>query len=356
MLNVDGDFQQRYQQAEQAYAAGQYTDAHAIAFQLLAELTDAPGDAATQAAVDGWRAFVALLLGNIELYGLSQPQAATEHYQLVLSSNPHETLADLARQGLEWSQSARNEQHEQYKKQPEPELQVVEPEPAASALESRQPLSELLRDPFLQGSSAPSPAHEKRDHTGASSSKQRPTAMPWLEDLAGAANDDQQGGLNNDRPSEPQPEAVDESNLDTLDAPEAAATADGEPEPKPSLPESGQSSEPEATPTEAAAPDAETQKPVRQAEPAAALESTTTPDLEPEQAIEQDESPNPDPEPEVELEDPMDVLRDSWLRVTVKLAESTTGEEKTTTKKGDGIPSPSLLQRLRTLLKRSDGR
>ena len=67
---MDGDFQQHYQAAEQAYGEGNYLEAKRIAAGLLAQLSDSSQDPDVQAAVLGWRAFVALLLGHIELYGL----------------------------------------------------------------------------------------------------------------------------------------------------------------------------------------------------------------------------------------------------------------------------------------------
>ena len=85
---MDGEFQQRYQDAEQAFAEARHADAHAIATDLLTELDAAPKDAETQAAVIGWRAFVALLLRNIDLYGLGQPQTAAQYFQLVLDISP----------------------------------------------------------------------------------------------------------------------------------------------------------------------------------------------------------------------------------------------------------------------------
>ena len=61
---MDGDFQQQYQDAERAYGEGDYTAAHRLASGLLEQLVDQPQDPEAQAAVLGWRAFVALLLWN----------------------------------------------------------------------------------------------------------------------------------------------------------------------------------------------------------------------------------------------------------------------------------------------------
>ena len=70
---MDGDFQQQYQDAERAYGEGDYAEAHRLASGLLEQLVDQPQDQEAQAAVLGWRAFVALLLGHIELYGRDNP-------------------------------------------------------------------------------------------------------------------------------------------------------------------------------------------------------------------------------------------------------------------------------------------
>ena len=70
---MDGDFQQQYQDAERAYGEGDYAEAHRLASGLLEQLVDQPQDPEAQAAVLGWRAFVALLLGHIELYGRDNP-------------------------------------------------------------------------------------------------------------------------------------------------------------------------------------------------------------------------------------------------------------------------------------------
>ncbi|WP_186498461.1 hypothetical protein [Synechococcus sp. A15-24] len=70
---MDGDFQQHYQDAERAYSEGDYAEAHRLASGLLEQLVDQPQDPEAQAAVLGWRAFVALLLGHIELYGRENP-------------------------------------------------------------------------------------------------------------------------------------------------------------------------------------------------------------------------------------------------------------------------------------------
>jgi hypothetical protein len=142
---VDGDFQQQYQDAERAYSEGDYTEAQRLASNLLDQLVDQPQDLDAQAAVLGWRAFVALLLGHIELYGHDNPSQAAGYYEQVLASQPQDTLAELAQQGLERSRQSNTA--------------------PAQPIRSRQPLPEMLRDPFLTDQQAGSKA----------------TAMPWLE-------------------------------------------------------------------------------------------------------------------------------------------------------------------------------
>ena len=72
----------------------------------------------------GWQAFVTLLLGHIELHGRQRPDQAAEYYQLTLDCQPQDTLADLARQGLQRS--------------------LVEPEAVQAGS-----LPSMLQDPFL---------------------------------------------------------------------------------------------------------------------------------------------------------------------------------------------------------------
>ena len=144
---MDGDFQQTYQAAERAYGGGDYETAHHLASELLKqlELADPADDDQVRDAVLGWRAFVTLLLGHIELHGLRRPDLAAGYYQLTLDCNPQDTLADLAKQGLERS--------------------LVEP--------SAESLPSMLQDPFLN--TAP-PA--------STSGTSQSTAMPWLTEMS----------------------------------------------------------------------------------------------------------------------------------------------------------------------------
>ena len=144
---MDGDFQQTYQAAERAYGGGDYETAHHLASELLKqlELADPADDDQVRDAVLGWRAFVALLLGHIELHGLRRPDLAAGYYQLTLDCKPQDTLADLAKQGLQRS--------------------LVEP--------SAESLPSMLQDPFLN-TAAPA----------STSGTSQSTAMPWLTEIS----------------------------------------------------------------------------------------------------------------------------------------------------------------------------
>ena len=98
---MDGEVQQQYLAAEQAYGEGDFETAEAIASGLLSRLDAVASNGAEQEACLAWRAFVALLLGHIYFHGLHQPETAETHYQLVLASQPPDTLRDLAQQGVE---------------------------------------------------------------------------------------------------------------------------------------------------------------------------------------------------------------------------------------------------------------
>ena len=144
---MDGDFQQTYQAAERAYGGGDYETAHHLASELLKqlELADPAEDDQVRDAVLGWRAFVALLLGHIELHGLRRPDLAAGYYQLTLDCKPQDTLADLAKQGLQRS--------------------LVEP--------SAESLPSMLQDPFLN-TAAPA----------STSGTSQSTATQWLDEIS----------------------------------------------------------------------------------------------------------------------------------------------------------------------------
>jgi hypothetical protein len=143
---LNGDFQQTYQAAERAYGGGDYETAHHLASGLLKQLDaeERADDDQVRNAVLGWRAFVALLLGHIELHGRKRPDQAANYYQLALDCQPQDTLADLARQGLQRS--------------------LVEPEAVQA-----ESLPSMLQDPFLNNAApATTPGLSQT------------TAMPWL--------------------------------------------------------------------------------------------------------------------------------------------------------------------------------
>ena len=143
---MNADFQQTYQAAERAYGGGDYKTAHHLASGLLKQLDveERADDDQVHDAVLGWRAFVALLLGHIELHGRERPDQAANYYQLALDCQPQDTLADLARQGLQRS--------------------LVEPEAVQA-----ESLPSMLQDPFLNNAApATTPGLSQT------------TAMPWL--------------------------------------------------------------------------------------------------------------------------------------------------------------------------------
>ena len=195
---MDGDFQQRYQEAEQAYGEGRYPDANRLATTLLQQLDAIPDAPDTRAAKLGWRAVVGLLLGHIALYGQNEPGQAKGFYQLVLNSDPQETLAELASQGLERCQ---------------PQQPVEEQ------------LPDLLQDPFITPSTSAQTVQQPT----------RPTAMPWLDAPSPEeppASDDRQNLAplqpEPDREPEPEPEPS-PTPTSTQEAPpvrESAATAE----------------------------------------------------------------------------------------------------------------------------------
>ena len=292
---MDGDFQQQYQNAERAYGLGDYAESHRLASGLLEQLVDQPQDPEAQAAVLGWRAFVALLLGHIELYGHNNPSQAAVFYKQVLVSQPQETLAELARQGLE-----RSLQSSSVTSQPEPHSEQ-EPTPAdASAGEpsqpktAQQPLPEMLRDPFLKdqpvASGAPNSlitkatGRSKATAATKSTATARATAMPWLESTT------------------PEP------------------TPPPEPTPQPS---------PEPTPA-----------PTPEPTPEPTLAPTEIPILDVELV------PESTPEPVIAEDDPLKVLAGSLLRVKINLPDTTDGEVQ------QRPPRSSWIQQLRALVGR----
>ena len=97
---MDADFQEQYVAAEQAYSASEFDKADDLARPLLGQLEPLPASGAERDATLAWRAFVALLLGHIHLYGKDDASQSAEFYRLVLASEPPDTLRKLAQQGL----------------------------------------------------------------------------------------------------------------------------------------------------------------------------------------------------------------------------------------------------------------
>ena len=177
---MDEDFQQRYQAAERAYGAGQYDEAHEIATALLEQLSGTAKDPEEEKALLGWRAFVALLLGHIELYGLEQPSQASAFFQTVLDSQPHETLRELAKRGLKRA------------------AEMAETAPA-----------DILRDPFLP--EQPVNGQEQTASTHQSS------AMPWLDQMTEASPEPTPAASAPEPVIEPDPGESDPSDPDPMD-------------------------------------------------------------------------------------------------------------------------------------------
>ena len=219
---VDGDFQQHYQAAERAYGAGKYDEAHRIATMLLDQLGATPDDSEERAAVLGWRAFVALLLGHIELYGLDHPSQASRFYQTVLDSQPHDTLGELAQQGLTRASAMAEAKTE-------PVASPSTPEPEATApLNTGTTTPEILRDPFLPDQPVSSQGQ------GPTPSQPQTVAMPWLDQI-----------VNSSPEPAPQPSPTPEPEPEPLTQLKSEAETKPSPEPEP---------EPEPSPTPAPAP------------------------------------------------------------------------------------------------------
>ena len=167
---MDADFQDQYVAAEQAYSASEFDKADALARPLLGQLEPLPASGAERDATLAWRAFVALLLGHIHLYGKDDVSQSTEFYRLVLASEPPDTLRELAQQGL----------NEALERSPVVDVAVSAPvaEELASVpfhVASSQPAgNDLIRDPFLNATES----HAAADNPEAETIK---TAMPWLK-------------------------------------------------------------------------------------------------------------------------------------------------------------------------------
>ena len=173
---MDADFQEQYVAAEQAYSASEFDKADDLARPLLGQLEPLPASGAERDATLAWRAFVALLLGHIHLYGKDDASQSAEFYRLVLASEPPDTLRELAQQGL--SEALERS----------PVIDVAVSAPAAEELASipfgkvtSEPASsDLIRDPFLNATSTRT-AKAKRTAADNPATETIETAMPWLE-------------------------------------------------------------------------------------------------------------------------------------------------------------------------------
>ena len=216
---MDADFQEQYIAAEQAYSASEFDKADDLARPLLGQLEPLPPSGAERDATLAWRAFVALLLGHIHLYGKDDGIQSAEFYRLVLASEPPDTLRELAQQGL-------GEALER-----SPVIDVAVSAPAAEELASMpfgkvtsEPASsDLIRDPFLNPTSTRS-ASDKRTTADKPAAETIETAMPWLK--AGMDQpkvSQQQKGLQQPRELNSSQEQT-EDPLNLEHAPEQAST------------------------------------------------------------------------------------------------------------------------------------
>ena len=210
---MDADFQEQYVAAEQAYSASEFDKADDLARPLLGQLEPLPPSGAERDATLAWRAFVALLLGHIHLYGKDDGSQSAEFYRLVLASEPPDTLRELAQQGL--SEALERS----------PVIDVAVSAPAAEELASipfgdvtSEPASDdLIRDPFLNASSTRTAA-DKRSPMKRPAAETIETAMPWLK----AEWDEPKGSQQPRNLDSSQDLAEDPANLEQ--APEQAST------------------------------------------------------------------------------------------------------------------------------------
>ena len=201
---MDEDFQQRYQAAERAYGAGQYDEAHRIATALLDQLSGTAKDPEEEKALLGWRAFVALLLGHIELYGLEHPSQASAYFQTVLDSQPHDTLRELAQQGLKRAA----EMTAPKTSTPINKPSINEPPSLTPETPTTAP-ADILRDPFLP--------KQPVNSQGQTASTNQSSAMPWLDQMTEASPEPTPAASAPEPVIEPDPGESDPSDPDPMD-------------------------------------------------------------------------------------------------------------------------------------------
>ena len=204
---MDGDFQTHYLTAEQAYGAGDFRTAQSITVDLLSQLDGMAETNTDQDALLAWRAFVALLAGNIHLYGLNEPDQACGFYELVLASNPQDTLKDLAEQGLERIQERQGDATE-----------VVAPAPAPTSPAA----SSLIQDPFLAQPSAGG----FTGGLGSQNDASQASATPWLDGPVATAP----VAIDEEMAKEEAMDAVAEDVADAKPSPTIELQADPEPD------------------------------------------------------------------------------------------------------------------------------
>ncbi|MFL0731326.1 MAG: hypothetical protein AB8B35_05820, partial [Prochlorococcus sp.] len=147
---VDGDFQQQYLAAEKAYGTGNFEAAQSICESLLRQL-ELRRRGSEQKTMLAWRAFVALLMGHIQLYGMNDIEQAHYHYSLVLDSQPQNTLKELAEQGLEHCQDKSQLEHAEVEETPKKPVakKPTEQKQVSLTTELKEHMPELICDPFL---------------------------------------------------------------------------------------------------------------------------------------------------------------------------------------------------------------
>ena len=316
---MDTDFEQQYQAAERAYGLGDYTEAHALTLglwdRLQLEQNNQPQDVFL-----GWSAVVALLLGHIQLHGLHLPAEAIDSYQRVLESEPEDTIAALAKQGLERCQAATNS------------IQALD------ASEEDGSLPDLLKDPLLTGDLN----HSKPALPNVA------TAMPWLHggDNASEPNRDEQSVLTPAFSTEPTvaPGGDTSTTEDVLPAQVATTELVTEEEPETNSPES-LPEKPEATePTVEPEGDASATEDALQEKVATNELATGTELLKGEE-----EPSNTKPESIAEKLEAKDLLEKAWLRRQLNRK----AEIKNPTDSGEPM---GLMNRIKGVFVRSAGR
>ena len=315
---MDTDFEQQYQAAERAYGLGDYTEAHALTLglwdRLQLEQNNQPQDVFL-----GWSAVVALLLGHIQLHGLHLPAEAIDSYQRVLESEPEDTIAALAKQGLERCQAATNS------------IQALDASEDGS-------LPDLLKDPLLTGDLN----HSKPALPNVA------TAMPWLggDSNTSEPNRDEQSVLTPAFSTEPTvtPEGDTSTTEDVLPAQVATTELVAEEEPETNSPES-LPEKPEATePTVEPEGDASATEDALQEEVATNELATGT-----ELLTGEEEPSNTKPESIAEKLEAKDLLEKAWLRRQL----NRNAEIKNPTDSGEPM---GLMNRIKGVFVRSAGR